>query len=151
MLDAGDPGQGKPMLKKAEMEIAKGFATVGPKWELTIQAPVLAAKEVVQLDEVERFPEALYKHGSKAIRKGEVSFNGPAVQMVQVAHARQLTEQEDMDALTIFGTTAEVMDRDLYIAPKRAAHMGQTEANGGVYMYLFDAKAEFPDNVELQR
>ena len=148
VLDAHDPGQNKPMLNKAEIENVKGMAKVGPKWELMIEAPIMqpGQRETRFLTKVQRFKEALYQDGCSAMRLGNVDKN--VVKLVQVTEAREFSEAEDLAAQTIYGTTAEVMERNLEAAPRRAAQLGLTVANGGAW--LFDAKAQFPERQELQ-
>jgi hypothetical protein len=65
------------------------------------------------------------------------------VRFIATVSARQFSEAEDLASLTLFGTTAEVLERDLQVAPRRAAKLGLTVSNGGVYIY--DAIKEFPE------
>ena len=54
---------------------------------------------------------------------------------MEIARKRELTEAEDLTAVTLFGTSEEVMQRSMVMVPKRAAERGLTEADGGVYVH----------------
>ena len=148
-LEGGDSFQGAPYQNEAEREVVPGALAVGARVELTIEGEHMKApgRKVMELQTSERFGEALYVEGSRDIRLGHASAR--ATELVKVTSARHFTEAEDLDAVTLYGSTQEVMERDLEVSPRRAARLGHTIANGGVYVY--DAKLAFPERASLQR
>ena len=93
-------------------------------------------QEKVFFTEVKRFLGPLkdvYVEGANALRYGDT---GPKAQaLVKVASQRQFTTAEDLEALTLFGTSKEVVESHVVRTLRRAAARGQTVANGGVYIY----------------
>ena len=132
------------MLSKDEKEMVKGASAVGPKKELNIEGEFMTnpKRKFHFLKQAERFKETLFCNGTDDMRLGHASRD--AIELTNVTTQRSITEHEDLHALTIFGTTREVMERDLEIAPKRAAAAGQE-------LYVYDAFKEFPHLKELQR
>lgn len=143
VLEAGDPFQGTPYQNEASKEFSPGARSIGPREELTVDSAYVKAnpRPVRRLRRVERFEEPLYQDGAESIRIGAAS--KAAVALVAKGLAREYTEEEDLAAITLFGTTAEVMARDNDVALRRAAKLGLTEANGGVYVW--DALKEHPE------
>jgi hypothetical protein len=123
---------------------ARGAKAVGAKEELTVDSKYLrlpANREVFFLERVERFDCELMVKGCSDIRLGSAS--EAAIGLVRVGLQRQFSEAEDLAAVTLFGSTREVMDRDLEVGPRRAA-------NFGTKMYVFNALMEHPNNAQLQ-
>ena len=85
------------------------------------------------LRQTERFKEREYTEGSRDIRLGNVS--ATAKRLVKTAAARVLSPAEDMNGMTLFGTSEAVMRRSWEMVLRRAARRGHTEANGGVYVH----------------
>eukprot|EP00966_Prymnesium_polylepis_P147502 3407317-Prymnesium_polylepis.1 len=95
-----------------------------------MQAP---ARQTCFLRQTERFKEQAYRAGSADIRLGSTST--AALKLVKIASDRVLREDEDLDAMTLFGTSEEVMRRSMQVVPLRAARSGLSEQNGGVWVY----------------
>ena len=69
--------------------------------------------------------------------------------MVDIGLAREFSTAEDLKALTLYGTSKEVMEMSVERTLRRAAARGQTVANGGVF--IFDNTHEAAKNSEEQR
>ena len=93
----------------------------------------VTTRSTVFLRQPERFKEQVYREGARDIRLG-YAMSAAAVKLMEIARKRELTEAEDLTAVTLFGTSEEVMQRSMVMVPKRAAERGLTEANGGVYV-----------------
>ena len=55
--------------------------------------------------------------------------------MVDIACERTFTPKEELEALTLYGTSKEVMDETIAKTLRRASARGQTVANGGVFLF----------------
>jgi hypothetical protein len=82
----------------------------------------------------QRFEEVLYSEGAAELRLGNTGRR--AIALCERACARVLTEQEVLEKMTIFGTSAEVMEYSWDMMPRRAAANNLSEENGGVYKYI---------------
>ena len=136
ILEVSDPCQGLMELSKKEAEpyLRNG---VLPREVYTDGAFVEdPRREKVFFTDVKRFRGALkdvYVEGANELRYGDT---GPKAQaLVKVASQRQFTTAEDLEALTLFGTSKEVVESHVVRTLRRAAARGQTVANGGVYIY----------------
>ena len=136
ILEMSDPCQGLSELSKKE---AAPYL-----WNGVLQREVYTDGEFMQdprrakvfYTEVKRFVGPLkdvYVKGADALRYGDTGPNAQA--LTRLASQREFTEAEDLEALTLFGTSKEVVEAHVGSTVKRAAARGQTEANGGVFIY----------------
>ena len=136
ILAVSDPCQGVTELSKDEK---KRFTVNGVLIrELYTDGEFMsdARREKVFYTEVKRFVGPLqdvYVQGADALRYGDTG--GKAQAMVEVATQREFTAAEDLKAITLFGTSKEVVEAHVPRTVMRAAARGETEANGGVYIF----------------
>ena len=108
----GDLFQGEPCMSKEErVRCAPGAYRLGPRRMLTIEGDHMneAGRATCFLRQTERFRDSEYRAGIRDIRLGHVS--AAAKQLVTTANARELTAEEDLEGMTLFGTSEEVMSR----------------------------------------
>ena len=136
ILEVADPCQGLSELSKEEKQrfMVNGVLQCEGYVEGTFMAD--PRREKVFYTEVRRFVGPLkdvYEAGANDLRYGDT---GPKARaMIDVASKREFTDAEDLKALTLYGTSKEVVDEHVSRTVMRAAARGQTVANGGVYIY----------------
>ena len=136
VLEVQDLMQGEPFHSEAE----KAAATVNGVMlkELNVEGEFMSDpnREIVFLHESNRFTgplKEIYEQGANELRGGGT---GAKVQeMMKIAVARNFTPEEDVEALTLYGTSKEVMDASATRTLMRAKTRGHTVENGGVYIY----------------
>ena len=106
--------------------------------ELNIEGKFMNAKdrEVVFLTRSQRFIGPLketYEEGAKELRGG--CTGAAARKLVDTGLARVLTPAEELEKMTLYGTSREVMDNSIGNTLRRAAERGHTVANGGVWIF----------------
>ena len=144
ILEVSDPCQGLMELSKKE---AEPFLRNGVLYrEVYTDGAFMedSRREKVFFTEVKRFIGPLkdvYVEGANALRYGDT---GPKVQaLTRLASQRQFTDAEDLEALTLFGTSKEVVESHVVRTLRRAAARGQTVANKGVYIYRSSEAARY--------
>ena len=136
VLEVQDLMQGEPFHSEAE----KAAATVNGVMlkELNVEGEFMSDpnREIVFLHESNRFTgplKEIYEQGANELRGGAT---GAKVQeMMTIALARNFTPEEEVEALTLYGTSKEVMDASATRTLMRAKTRGHTVENGGVYIY----------------
>ena len=141
ILEVSDPCQGLAELVPAELSPAQKqeFMINGVlRREVYTDGEFMQdpRREKVFFTEVRRFVGPLkdvYVAGADALRYGDA---GRAAQdMTRIATEREFDMKEDLEALTLYGTSKEVVEGHVPRTLMRAAARGHTEANGGVFIF----------------